>query len=247
VSGSRTDPTSDPSSFDHLPAHFDRFVELVGGPLGDYLTVRLPEHGGRAVDLGAGTGRHAVLLAQRFDEVLGVDLSAPMLDYAAERRPRGNVRYEHRDLTTVAVENDGAFDLVLSTHTLHHVPDLDSVLAQIRGLLRPGGQAILVDNVDPRRQVPRSWFVKEAVRGLAADILHHRRPVAEAVEVFRLNVNPAWLDHLAADVFLTPAEFTARYTAVFPDAEITSMYRTRAMHWRDRSNPPDPRGGGAIR
>jgi SAM-dependent methyltransferase len=192
-------------------------------------------------------GQHAALLAQRFDEVLAVDISAPMLHYATERRPRGNIRYQHRDLTTVTVENDGPFDLVLSTHTLHHVPDLHATLTQISGLLRPGGEAILVDNVDPRRQVPRSWFVKEAVRGLAGDVLHHRRPIAEAVEVFRLSVHPAWLDHLTSDVFLTPAEFAARYTAVFPDAEITRMYRTCAMHWRDRSNPADPRSGGTVR
>jgi len=238
---------TDPGSFDQLAVVFDRFAELVGGPLNDYLLARLPQRGGRAVDLGAGTGQHAALLAGRYDEVLAVDVSAPMLAYAAERRPRGNVRYQQRDLQTVSVETDGSFDLVLCTHTLHHVPDLDAALARIRGLLRPGGQAILVDNVDPRRRVPRSWFVKEAVRGLAGDVLHHRRPVTEAVEVFRLSVHAGWLDHLAADVFLTPAEFAARYIAVFPDAEITSMYRACALHWRHRSASVLPRPNGAGR
>jgi len=223
---------TDPRSFDHLPVVFDRFAELAGAPLVDYLTARLPDRGGRAVDLGAGTGQHAALLAERYDEVLAVDVSAPMLAYARERRPRGNVRYEHRDLRSVTLDADGPFDLVLSTHTLHHVDDLDATLVRIRGLLRPGGQAILVDNVDPRRQVPRSTFVREAVRGLVGDVLHHRRPVVEAVEMFRLWVHPAWLDHVSTDVFLTPAEFVARYGAVFPDAEITPMYRARALHWR---------------
>src|SRR5205823_9783462 len=136
------------------------------------------------------------LLAERFDEVLAVDVSAPMLRFARERRPRGNIRYEQRDLLTVTVDNDGPFDLVLSTHTLHHVPDLEVALGRIRGLLRPGGRAILIDNVDPRRTVPRSWFVQEAVRGLVVDVLHHRRPIAEAVEVFRLSLDAGWLDHL---------------------------------------------------
>jgi len=230
VSSTRTDPRS----FDHLPAVFDRFAELVGGPLRRYLLARLPERGRRAVDLGGGTGQHAALLAERYDEVLAVDVSEPMLGYARERRPRGNIRYEHRDLRAVTAASDGRFDLVLSTHTLHHVEDLDATLAQIRGLLRPGGQAILIDNVDPRHRAPRSWFVQEAVRGLAGDVLHHRRPISEAVEVFRLSVHPAWLDHLASDVFLTPAEFAVRYTAAFPGAEITPMYRACALHWQDR-------------
>jgi ubiquinone/menaquinone biosynthesis C-methylase UbiE len=238
---------TDPRSFDRLAVTFDRFAELTGAPLVDYLTARLPDRGGRAVDLGAGTGQHAVLLAERYDEVLAVDVSAPMLAYARERRPRGNVRYEHRDLRSVTVDVDGPFDLVLSAHTLHHVEDLDATLMRIRGLLRPGGQAMLVDIVDPRRQVPRSAFVRAAVRGLAGDVLHHRRPVVEAVEVFRLSVHPAWLDHVSTDVFLTPAEFAARYGAVFPNAEITAMYRARALHWRHTPPAGAPRTNGARR
>ncbi len=225
--------SADPGSFDHLPAMFDRYCELVGGPLTTYLTARLPAGGHRAVDLGCGTGQHAALLADRFDEVLAVDVSAPMLDFARERRPRGNVHYEHRDLRTASVEADGPFDFVLSTHTLHHVEDLGATLAGIRQLLRPGGTVILVDNVDPRRHAPRSWFVKEAIRSMVGDLLHYRRPVAEAIEVFRLSISRGWLDHLTADVFLTPAEFDARYSAVFPGAEITSLYRAHALHWQD--------------
>jgi SAM-dependent methyltransferase len=243
----RSAASTDPASFDQLAVMFDRFAELVGRPLTDYLRARLPDRGGRAVDLGAGTGQHAALLAERYDEVLAVDVSAPMLAYAAERRPRGNVRYEHRDMRSVTVEADGPFDLVLCTHALHHVADLEAALTRIRGLLRPGGQVALVDNVDARRRVPRSWFVKEAVRGLAGDVLHARRPVAEAVEVFRLSLHPAWLDHLTADVFLTPGEFASRYTAVFPGAEITPMYRACALHWRDPSPPAGPRTDGARR
>jgi len=225
---------ADPRSFDHLPAVFDRFAELAGGPLNGYLAARLPERGGRAVDLGCGTGRHARLLSASFNEVLAVDVSAPMLQYAQQQRPAGNICYQHRDLRDLTPGRDGRFDLVLSTHTLHHLPDLDSALEQVRSLVRPGGQVILVDSVDARRRVPRAWFRSQARRALAADLLHHRRPVRQAAELYRLSVHPSWLDHLATDVFLTPAEFTHRYGQVFPGAELTGMYRTLAMHWRER-------------
>jgi len=49
--------------------------------------------------------------------------------------------------------------------------------------------------------------------------------------VYQLNVDPAWLDHLATDRFLSPTEFTRRYRQVFPGATFTDLYRTRAMHW----------------
>jgi SAM-dependent methyltransferase len=225
---------ADPRSFDHLPAVFDRFAELVGGPLNDYLTARLPESGHRAVDLGCGTGQHAWLLSRVFNEVLAVDVSLPMLQFAQRHRSAANISYQHRDLLDVTPGRDGRFDLVLSTHTLHHVPDLRFGLEQIRSLVRPGGRVVLIDNVDPRRQVPRRWFRTEARKALLLDLRHHRRPIRDAVELYRLSTHPGWLDHLTTDVFLTREEFTQVYGMVFPGADFTPMYRTLAMHWRER-------------
>ncbi len=229
--------TVDPRSFDHLPAVFDRFAELVGGPLLDYLAERMPPRAGRAVDLGCGGGQHAELFAGHYDEVLGVDVSAPMLDLARTRRAHSNVRYEQRDLLEVTPAADGTFDLVFSAYALHHVADLEQALLRIRALTRPGGQVILVDNADPRRQVPRRWFKAEARKGLVSDLRHRRRPLREAVEVYRLSTDPGWLDHLTSDVFLTPAEFDALYAAVFPGSRISELYRARAVHWDNRTGP----------
>src|SRR5262245_50421941 len=160
----------DPRSFDHLPAVFDRFVELTGDPLTDYLTDRLPPRCERAVDLGCGTGRHAWLLSGVFEEVLAVDISGPMLEFAQHHRSADNIHYQQRDLLEVTPGRDGHFDFVLSTHTLHHVPDLALALEQIRSLLRPGAAVVLVDNVDPRRQAPRRWLRAEARRTLLLDL-----------------------------------------------------------------------------
>ena len=142
--------TGYPQSFDHLPRLYDRFAELVSGDLHAYLKFRSPRAGGRAVDLGCGSGVHTALLAQHFTEVLAVDLSAPMLAYARQLRPRANVRYERRDLADVTPWRDGQFDFVLSAYTLHHVPDPELALLEMRRLVRPGGQLVVVDVVDDR-------------------------------------------------------------------------------------------------
>ncbi len=231
----------DPHSLEGLPEIVDRYAQLMGGPARDYLTARLPEHGDRAVDLGSGTGQHAAMLANPFTEVLAVDTSEAMINYANTVRPRANITYERRDLRDVSPERDGRFDLVLSAYALHDVDRLGTALRGIRDLVAPGGQVILIDSVDARRRVPRSWFAQEAVRRLAGDVLHHRRLVAEAVEVFRLSVQPAWLDQVSNDVLLAPDEFAYRYLDVFPDAEITRLYRARALHWKqDPSSPERP-------
>jgi 2-polyprenyl-3-methyl-5-hydroxy-6-metoxy-1,4-benzoquinol methylase len=222
----------DPQSFDHLPARYDRYGQLVGAELRAWLLFHLPVHGGRALDAGCGTGLHADLLADRYTDVLAVDLSAPMLAHATRHRPHRNVRYERRDLLAVTTGADGPFDLVLSAYTLHHVPDLPAALAHLRGLVRPGGTVLLVDVVDDRRPVPRSWLRAEAWRTFRADLLHRRRPVAEAAELLRLSLDPDWLDHQRTDRLLPAAEWDAIARDALPGADITTLGRARALRWQ---------------
>jgi SAM-dependent methyltransferase len=226
------DTLADARSFDHQATQFDRFAELVGGPLDEFTESQIPDGGGnRAVDLGCGTGRHAAILAGSYRQVLAVDLSAPMLDKAAATRGLPNITYQQRDLRDVQPDRDGTFDLVLSAYALHHVDDLDQALRGIRVLVAPGGRAILVDNVHHRASVSRHWLWKEAIRILAGDLIKRRRPSEEAWELFGLNTDPDWLDHLTSDRFLTPEEFTQCYGEVFPRASFTELYRARAMAW----------------
>lgn len=219
-------------SFDQIATHFDRFAELVGAQLDAYLASVVPEGGGqRAVDLGCGTGRHAALLARHYQQVLGVDSSEPMLDLAQARRGLPNITYQQRDLRQVRADRDGVFDLVVSAYALHHLDDLDQALWHIRELAAPGGRVVLIDNVAATPAVPRRWFIGEAIRTLAADLARRRRPAAQAWELFRLNTDPAWLDHLTTDRFLNPQQFAERYGQVFPGAAFTDLYRSRAMCW----------------
>ena len=219
-------------SFDHMAEHFDRFAELVGSQLDEFLESRLPAGGGqRAVDLGCGTGRHATLLAARYQQVLAVDVSASMLQLAQARRSLPAITYQQRDLREVRADTDGVFDLVLSAYALHHLGDLDQALWGIRELVAPGGRVVLIDNVAPRSAVPRRWFICEAIRMLVLDLVRRRRPPREAWELLRLNVDPGWLDHLTSDRFLNPQQFAERYRAIFPGAQITGLYRARALCW----------------
>ncbi len=218
-------------SFDSIAEVFDRFAELVGGPLSAYLETVFPQAGDRALDLGCGSGRHSTMLAARFREVLGVDISAPMLEIARARRARPNVTYEQRDLREVRVDTDGHFNLVFSVNTLHHVGDLEQALHQIRDLVAAGGRVVLVDNVASRPAISRRWFIGAAVRGLVVDLVKRRRPVREAFELFRLNTHPGWLDHITTDRFLSPAEFELRYGSVFPGARYQDLYFAKAMCW----------------
>ena len=220
-------------SFNAFAEVYDRFASLSGGVFRSYLESALPAEGRRAVDLGCGTGHHAAIVAARFEEVLAVDISAPMLEIARSRRARPNVRYEQRDLRDVSAERDGRFDLVFSSATLHHVPDLDDALSHIRGLLNPGGRVVLHDNVASQPAFSRWWFRREGLRNCFRDVVGRRRPVGEAIELLRLMMHPAWLDHLTSDRFLSPSGFRQRYGSIFPDGQFTDLYFGCVLTWQE--------------
>lgn len=238
---SRAVASADPQSFDDLAALYDGLHDLRGDDgFASWLGDRLPTHGGSALDLGCGAGRHTVVLADRCATVVAVDLSGPMVARARALRARGNVDYQQRDLLDVA----GTFDVVFSRTTLHHVVDLRRALEHIRGLVAPGGRAVLVDNVCPAslswgmRTLPapivRSYFRGLAHAGLLADVAR-RRPAAG--RTWRLAADCRWVAHLAADRWLTPRRFDEVYGSVFPGAVTEDLGGFRACRWTAPGRP----------
>jgi 2-polyprenyl-3-methyl-5-hydroxy-6-metoxy-1,4-benzoquinol methylase len=202
-------------SFDRTAAGYDRLGDLgENDSIRSWLVSVLPPAGGRALDLGCGAGRHAVLLAGRFAHVDAVDLSLPMIEIARAKRSRPNVAYQQADL--LEATGSGEYDLVLSVMTLHHVPDLQAALAHIKGLLARGGRIVLADPypaesaLHPTRRIlhrlvplrPRLHAM--AVLRLGANLV--RRGPATAWEIYRLYTRGEWLDHLVSDRFFSREE-----------------------------------------
>lgn len=216
-------------SFDRLAENYDRLGELTNDPVGGWLQSLLPtgspdQRTGRALDLGCGAGRHAVLLADHFEQVDAADLSGPMIRLARHKRARSNVCY----LEAGVLDVEGSYDFIVSSATLHHVPDLPAALTHIKGLLAPGGQAVLVDVVSPWAANPRWWLYGGEVRKLARNLV--RRDRAQAWEIFKLSTGD-WLDHRVSDRYLSRRQFEESYSAVFPGATFTQVGHAQAMLW----------------
>jgi len=100
-----------------------------------------------AVDVGGGTGRLSILLADLVGSVVVTDPSAGMVRVARERIEAAGLgdrlRAVQADLTTDRL--DGTYDVVWSSMALHHVHDLAGLLRSVAGLLVDGGRLAIAD------------------------------------------------------------------------------------------------------
>lgn len=103
--------------------------------------------GKTALDIGGGTGRLSILLAERVGSVVVTDPSAGMVRVARQRIEEAGLgdrfRAVQADLSTDHL--DGVYDVVWSSMAMHHVADLDALLRSVAGLLVEGGRLAIAD------------------------------------------------------------------------------------------------------
>jgi 2-polyprenyl-3-methyl-5-hydroxy-6-metoxy-1,4-benzoquinol methylase len=114
----------------------------------DFVVERLElEPGARLLDLACGHGRHAIPLARRGLDVVGLDLSEPSLELARERAAAAgaDVAWIHADMRDLAFEDE--FDAVINMFTafgyLASQEEDEAVLRAVARALRPDGGFLL--------------------------------------------------------------------------------------------------------
>ena len=96
-----------------------------------------------ALDLGCGTGRHALWLATAGAKVTALDFSEGMLDEARRKRGAEQVRFVRHDIHTALPFEDGEFDLVVSGLVLEHLRELGAFFTEVKRVLKSGGRAVV--------------------------------------------------------------------------------------------------------
>lgn len=103
------------------------------------------------LDIATGTGHNALSFAPHVHQVIGLDLTAPMLAEAcnlASKRGITNVRFFQGDSERLPF-GDGSFDVVTCRVAPHHFPDVASAMREMARVCRSGGCVAIVDNVTP--------------------------------------------------------------------------------------------------
>ncbi len=96
------------------------------------------------LDVGCGSGRLAVELAQAGSAVTGIDVSEGRLAEARERAGQAgaSARFLHADMTEPLPFGDGAFAAAVSRLALMIAPDPEAVLRELARVVAPGGSVV---------------------------------------------------------------------------------------------------------
>ena len=142
--------------------------------------------GQTVLEVGVGTGKNAVYYPADV-RMVAIDLVPEMATRAARRIAESNARADVALMDAQALAlKDGSFDTVVATFVFCSVPDPVAGLRELRRVLRPGGQLLLLEHV--RAEQP---FL-----GALMDLLN---PVASCM--MGANINRRTVDNVRAAGF----------------------------------------------
>lgn len=196
-------------AFDRAAGDYDRVAVLqreVGKRLLERLNyIRLQPN--IIADIGAGTGRLSKALAQRYKQarVIALDLAPNML--RAARRHAGTMARLLRRQSFICADAerlplaDQSTDMLFSNLTLQWCDDPDTVFAEFRRVIKPGGMALFSSfGPDTLKELRDSWA--------AADRAVH---VSAFIDMHDIG------DALLRSGFADPVMDAERFTLTYPD------------------------------
>jgi SAM-dependent methyltransferase len=145
----------------------DRFFEtgrtVVAAALDEAKVV--PPGRALAVEIGSGLGRICRALSERFDRVIGLDISEEMVRRAKELVPEPRIAFEVSSGSDLRSVPDAAADLVLTFTVFQHIPDvgvIEGYVHEAGRVLKPGGVFVFQWNNTPGA---RRWALKRSLLG----------------------------------------------------------------------------------
>ena len=102
------------------------------------------------LDLACGTGDITIRLAAKYPHgrIIGIDLTAAMLERARARCPAPHVQFQRGDMGRTGLET-GSVDIVTGGYALRNAADLRELLSEVHRVLKPGGIGSFLDFSKP--------------------------------------------------------------------------------------------------
>jgi demethylmenaquinone methyltransferase/2-methoxy-6-polyprenyl-1,4-benzoquinol methylase len=132
--------------------------------------------GMQVLDLACGPGDLAYRAAAASARVVGLDLAAPMIQFARRKPGARRIGWLVGDMGSLPVTAE-SFDVVTTGYGLRNVPDLPQALTEIHRVLRPGGRLCALDFDRPASPAIRAMYLAYlTLVGSALGWLLHRDP-----------------------------------------------------------------------
>ena len=164
---------------------------------------------GRVLEIGVGSGENLPLYTSRADEVLAVEPHPKLLKIASSKKGRVPTKLIEGSAELIPLD-DLSFDTVVTTWTLCTISDVAKALAEIRRVLRPGGQFLFVEHGLSADRGVRQWQnrLNPAWKKIAGGC-HLNRPIADLVEAAGFRIL-----HLEKGYMRGPKPMTFMYEGV---------------------------------
>lgn len=129
------------------------------GPIQEKRSALIPQAQGRVLEVGVGTGHNMPFYdSDRVTEVIAIDPAEQMHGRARDRADAAGIAVRVLGLPaeTIPLE-DGSVDTVVTTFTLCSIPEPAVALAEMRRVLRPGGELLFCEHGAAPTEGVRTW------------------------------------------------------------------------------------------
>lgn len=146
----------------------------------------------KILDLGCGTGKHSIFLAQRGFSVYATDISLTGIDIAKKKArllKLYNIQFKQHDMRNIPFPNN-FFDAVICTWTIYHgtLDEIKKTVSEIWRVLMPSGMVItdflsISDSTyGIGKEIERNTFL--GAKHTEEDVPHHYSTREELIRLF---------------------------------------------------------------
>lgn len=116
----------------------EKYIEEIKMKLGNY-------SGGKILDVGTGRGEFIEIIKEVFNnysEIIAIDSEENAIKLAKDNLKDENIKFIQMDAKKMDFE-DNSFDTVCLSNSIHHLPNIESILNEIKRVTKPEGIIII--------------------------------------------------------------------------------------------------------